>query len=287
MRFFFRSRQFKILLAVLISVLILIGVFALVGGRMSPQSDLAGTVAAPFQALATRITHAVSDFADAYRDNNELLLENTRLESEINDLRGQLAEYQNAVSENEFYKKYLGIKENNPSFEMTPATLIARDGEDMYGGFVINRGSVAGITAHDPVITEAGLVGYITEVGMTTAKVSTVLDPELTAGALDNRTADSGIVSGTSALAEKGCCKFYHLSRNCSVAIGDYVITSGEGIFPNGLMIGTIEQIGNDDYNTSIYATVRPFVDFSAIRNVMILTGFDGQGGLDPSREGS
>ncbi|MBR7071659.1 MAG: rod shape-determining protein MreC [Clostridia bacterium] len=285
MRFFFRSRQFKIIVAVFTAVVLFTAIFGWVGTRMAPQADLAGMISAPFQALAAKISDDVSDFVSAYQDGNQLLLENARLQSELNDLREQLADYQSTLSENEFLRNYLGIKENNPSLTMTPATRIAKDSEDMYSGFIINRGSLAGITANSPVITEAGLVGYITEVGLTTAKVTTVLSPELTAGALDNRTADSGILSGTSALAENGCCKFYNLSRNCNIAIGDYVITSGEGIFPGGLMVGTIEQIGSDDYNTSIFATVRPFVDFQKIRNVMVVTGFAGQGGLDPNGE--
>lgn len=287
MRFFFRSRQFKIIAAIFAAVLLLIAISGLVGDRISPQADIAGTLIAPFQAAATRIKNAVSDFSAAYQNGNELMLENARLESELNDLREKTAEYQEAINENEFYKQYLGLKEANSDFQLTPATLIARDSEDLYGGFVINRGSAAGIKAYCPVITDAGLVGYITEVGLTTAKVTTLLDPELTCGALDNRTADSGIVSGNADLLDEGCCKFYNLARTCSVAIGDYVVTSGEGIFPQGLMVGTIEQIGNDDYNTSIFATVRPFVDFEEIRNVMVITDFEGQGGLDPTREGS
>ena len=120
--------------------------------------------------------------------------------------------------------------------------------------------------------------------GLTTAKVNTVLSAELTAGALDNRTSDSGIVSGTVELANKGQTKFYNLSRSCNIAVGDYVVTSGEGIFPSGILIGTIQSIGSDKYNTSIYANVKPFVEIDEIKNVMVITDFDGQGGLDPEK---
>ena len=147
---------------------------------------------------------------------------------------------------------------------------------------MINKGSLNGIAANDPVRTEAGLVGYVSQTGLTTSKVVTVLSAELTAGALDNRTNDSGILSGTAELAGEGLTKFYNLSRSCNIAVGDYVVTSGEGIFPAGLLIGTIKSIGSDKYNTSIYANIEPFVDFSEIKSVMVITDFEGQGGLMP-----
>ena len=160
------------------------------------------------------------------------------------------------------------------------ATLISRDNQDPYKGFTVNKGSVNGISENDPVITDAGLVGFISEVGLTTSKVSTVLSPDVVMGALDNRTSDSGVLSGSLELAQNGETKLYNLSRSCNVAVGDYVVTSGEGIFPSGLLIGTIQTIGSDEYNTSIYAAVKPFVDIDEIRAVMVITDFEGQGAL-------
>ncbi|MBE6732531.1 MAG: rod shape-determining protein MreC [Ruminococcaceae bacterium] len=281
MRFFFRSKQFKIILAVFLSVVLLTVVSRFVGQKMAPTANIAGTIVAPFQSLAKNVSDFFKNLAVIYTNGNEATLENTRLESEINELRGQLSDYEKITAENEFYKEYLGLKEANPDFSFAPATLISVDSDDPYKGFLINEGSSAGIELYDPVITEAGVVGYISELGTSTAKVTTILSHTLTMGALDNRTSDSGLVSGTIRYAENNRCKFYNLSRSCSVAIGDYVVTSGEGIFPDGLIIGEIESIGSNEVDNSIYAVVSPFVDFSNIKNVMVITEFDGQGGLN------
>ena len=284
MRFFFRSRKFKIILAVLAALIAVSVACAVIGGRMSPQADIAGTLTAPFRAVATKISGGISDFVGAYTDGEKLSLENAELESEIAELREKLADYETVTNENKFYKDYLEIKDKNPSFKFAPATLISRDKEDPYMGFTINKGTVNGISANDPVITESGLVGFISQAGLTTSKVVTVLSPELTAGALDNRTSDSGVLSGSVALASEGKTRFYNLSRSCNIAVGDYVVTSGEGIFPSGLLVGTIQSIGSDKYNTSIYAEVKPFVDFESVKGVMVITEFEGQGGLDPQK---
>lgn len=266
-----------------ISVLLVVSIaFGVIGGRIAPQADLLGSIAAPFQSLGSKISNGISDFVSAYTKGDEIMLENAALEEELAKLREQLAEYEQAISKNEFYENYLEIKDQNPDFKFCAATLISRDPDDPYGGFTIGKGSLSGVSKNDPVITDAGLVGYITGVGLTTSKVTTILSPDLTLGALGNRTNDSGIVSGTLELASKGLCKFYNLSRSCTVTIGDYVISSGEGIFPSGLLIGTIESIGSDKYNMSIYADVKPFVDIFEIREVMVITEFHGQGGVLP-----
>ncbi|MBR3300454.1 MAG: rod shape-determining protein MreC [Clostridia bacterium] len=280
MRFFFRTRQFKIILAVFLVVTIASLTFAIAAHRMSPLSDAAGVITAPFKNAFTAVSNSVRDFFRAYNDGNELMIENSKLQKEINELRKKVADYENTKNQNDFYSKYLGIKEKNPDFTFVPATLISRDKSDKYKGFLINKGSASGVSLYDTVITDAGLVGYITEVGTTTSKVTTVLSPNISLGALDSRTSDSGVVTGDFELAENGQCKMINLSRSSGVAMGDYVMTSGEGIFPDGIMIGSINNIGTDPVNSSIYADIKPLVDFSSIKNVMIITSFEGEGGV-------
>lgn len=285
MRFFFLSKQFKIIVLIAVA-LIAISIFCMVlGSRIAPQSDILGTITAPFKSVATFASNSVKDFISAYTEGDELMLKNTELEAEINELRETIVDYEALQKENEFLKNYLEIKEQNPDYKFVPAYKIAGDNQDIYKGFTINKGSVHGISVNDPVITNAGLVGYIDEVGLTTCKVTTVLSPDITLGALGNRTSDSGIVSGAIEFAEKGRTKFYNLSRSCNIAIGDYVVSSGEGIFPEGLLIGEIKAVGSDLYNTSIYAEVEPFANIENIREVMVLTDFEGKGGLDPDGE--
>ncbi len=282
MRFFFRSRQFKIIVCIFLVVAVVSGLFAVIGHSMSPQTNLASTLTAPFRSAFSAVSDIFSDIVTAYTDGNRLMLENAELKSEMNELREQITENDELRAQNEFYKEYLGLKDDHPDFELTPATLISRDSDDPYGSFVINSGSLDGVAAFDPVITEEGLVGYITEVGLTTSKVTTILSPEITVGALASRTQDSGVVSGNAEVGPKGLTRLSNLSRSCRVAIGDYVVTSGEGIFPKGLHIGSIEAIGSDSYSTSIYADIKPFADSAEIRNVMVITDFEGQGGIDP-----
>ncbi len=285
MRFFFRSRQFKIIISVFLSLILISAIFGIIGKSMAPGANILGTVTAPLRSLATSISNLFTDFGKTISGGNELMLQNSELEAELSKLREQMADYEDIKKENENLKDFLELKEQNPDFKFSSANLIARDNDDPFASFLINRGSMSDISLYDPVITGEGLVGFVTEVSLTTAKVTTILNPDLTVGAIDNRTGDSGIISGKLELANHGLCRFYNLARSCNVAIGDYVVTSGEGIFPEGILIGSVSTIGSDEYNTSIYADVEPFVDFADIREVMVITSFDGQGGINPSKE--
>ena len=280
MRFFFRSKQFKTVLSIFLILVIISVLSFVVGDRIAPHSDILSTLTAPFRAAFTEISESISDFSKAYNDGEQAILDNAQLKNEIDSLRAQLSELEEIKKQNEFYKDYLEIKDKNPDFVFCDADVIGADGQDPFKGFVINKGSADGISRNDPVITDAGVIGYVTEVGLTSAKVTTILNPELKLGALDNRTHDSGIATGSLSLAKQGLCRFENLARTCNVAVGDYVVTSGEGVFPEGLLIGLVNNIGVDESTNSIYAEIKPFADITEIRSVMVMTSFEGQGGI-------
>jgi rod shape-determining protein MreC len=280
MRFFLRTKKFRVCLSVIAVVLALCIAVRVIGGILSPGAGLWGTIIAPFQQAATYISQAIDNLQKKYNDGNQLLLENQKLKEENDTLRKQNADFDETLRQNEFYKDYLEIKDINPDFTFCDARLVAVDKDDLYHSFVINKGSAHGVKALDPVIIGNSLVGYISKVGLTTSKVTTILSPEIVAGANDSRTGDTGIISGTADFAAEDKLKFYNLTRDCQVAVGDTVITSGEGLFPHGLLIGTVETIKSDSSTSSLYSTVIPFVDFSNIRNVMVITHFEGQGAL-------
>lgn len=278
MRFFLRSPQFKKAITIVAVVIALAVTAGLIGGYMSPQAGIIGSVAAPFQKLSNVIVDSFNTVADNFKSAAAINNEKEKLQNEVNALRAQLTEYEKAVSENEFYEKYLGIKDLNPDFQFAPAMVLGFDPDDIFGGFTVGVGKFHGINLYDPVITDEGVVGYISEVGITTSKVTTIIDPELVCGAYDSRTGDAGVLAGATELVGQGYTCFYNLQRNCSVAVGDLVVTSGSGIFPDGLILGSINNIGSDPISSSLFATVTPTVNFGELKKVMVITEFTGQG---------
>lgn len=61
--------------------------------------------------------------------------------------------------------------------------VIGRDANSQFGSFIIDKGTLQGISKRDPVITSDGLIGVIEEVGLTYSRVITIYDPGLNIGA--------------------------------------------------------------------------------------------------------
>lgn len=285
MRFFFRSRKFKIFIASLSVLLIAVIAVALFSRVSSPISSFVGTVTTPVQKAFSAVSDWFGGIKGSMGDNRELMNEIEQLKAENAELSQKLVNLEETQAQNEFYKQFLGIKEKNPEMLFQSATVAARDSTDPYKGFTVNVGLIDGVALHDPVITEAGLVGYISEIAPTYSKVTTVLSPELKAGGRDSRTQDEGVVSGRAELAVDNKCYLYNLQRNCAVSVGDYVVTSGGSVFPEGLIVGTVSDIKQQSKDTSIYAVVESKVDFDNLRKVMVITYFSGQGYVGPDKE--
>ena len=281
MKRFFQGRGFKFI-ALAVSILLAVSVvFGAIGKRLSPQSNFLGAVLVPFQRVGNLIAEGVDSWFTAVGRMDTLETENNRLREEIRVYREQLVEYDEFKRENEFYKQFLEMKEQNSDYTFQPATVTARDGADVCGSFTIDAGSKDGIALHDPVITKDGLVGYISQLGTTMSTVVTVIDPNLHVGALVSRTKEAGVVKGATELVSQGYCSLSYLSGNSAVTNGDYVITSGAGgVFPKGLIIGTVEEVKKEQANVSLYAVVKPVVDVKEITQVMVITQFEGQGGI-------
>ena len=277
MRFFFKSRKFKIAVGVVAVIIVLSLLVSLTDGLIAPHTSVFGAIAAPFQKISADISDSMRAFGRKIGNNEEIIMENARLKDEINTLNSQIADYDTMKSENDFYKDYLEIKDAHPDFTFCDAVIISRDSTDIYGGMTLNAGSLSGVEKFDPVITEAGLVGYISEVGLTTSKVTTVLDAAISIGALDSRTRDAGVVGGALNLAKDGKTRMFNIRRSAGVAIGDYIVTSGSGVFPSGILIGKITNVLSEEYSTALYASIEPFVDLKNIRQVMIITDFSGK----------
>lgn len=280
MKFFLRSRQFKIFLVVVSVVLALAIIAGIIGSSMAPQTNIIGAVTAPFVKLGTSIKNAIDDADERWNKGGELAEENRQLKEEIAALREQLVDYNSAITDNEFYKNYLKIKDENPDFKFCPAAVLSTDPDDIYGGFTLDVGTSQGVSLYSPVITHEGLVGYVTEVGISTSKVTTVLSSSVNCGAYDSRTNDAGVVGGNPTDIKDGNTRFFNLPRSCSVAVGDIIVTSGGGIFPKKLVIGTINKVANDPVTSSLYAVITPAVDFDNLKNVMVITSFEGRGNV-------
>ena len=71
MRFFLKTRKFKITLAIIAAIIALLIVLRIIGGMLSPGSGIIGTIIAAFQDMATGISGARKDLGKKFNQGNE------------------------------------------------------------------------------------------------------------------------------------------------------------------------------------------------------------------------
>lgn len=276
---FFHSKIFKLFLALAVLIFILMLRSSFAQGNANFFSDMVGFVTTPIQKATASVSGSADSLWQRMFSADELYEENQRLKEEIRVLIEQQVELEQYRWENESLKAFLGLKEENPDHEYVMASVVSRDPNSRFHSFVVDKGSLDGVEYLDPVITEDGLVGRISEVGLTFSKVTTILDPALHVGAYNARTRDMGSITGRIEAAEEGLCSMELVSRSSSAAKDDIIVTAGStGLFPKDLVIGRIVSLLSESDGKSMTAMIQPAADIESVTNVLVVTSFRGQG---------
>ena len=277
----FKNKFFIVCLSVAVAVAVLMSVFSLMGYRALVRNVL-GTVATPFRAIGNLFCGAVEGFGKHFQSIDALEKKNAELEEENRTLREQIEQSERLEAENERLRDYLGMKAAYPTFTLEEGTVIGHEGENYLTVLTLNRGSIHGIQVNMAVITKDGIVGCVSEVGLTWCKVSTILEDARSVGVLAPRSGASGILSGEYTYRENGTCRLTFLdddARSADVRVGDRIETSGLGsVYPAGLTVGQVTDMRADAAPRSLIATVKPTVDLSSLSYVMIITGYQEKG---------
>ena len=271
MRNILHNKNLKVLSITLV-ILTVMSVLSL-GGNSVITSAVNGFFKGLFQVTASATASADTPTYD------ELLQENETLKQGNAELREQLADYYDVKEENEKLREYYDLKKENPSYKIQPATVIRRDTNDDFYSFTLDIGSSQGVSVNDPVITENGLVGWVSQVDLGTCKVKTILSPDTKAGAVDKQSGDTGIVIGSTSLCDDNLTGFTKIAENNKTKEGDMIVTSGTGgVYPGNLIIGKVKEIKFNSYDTSRYAVIEPYEDIRTITSAAVITEFDTQG---------
>lgn len=282
MKQFFKSVLARILGVV---ALVLVGVMiysATSGGFATLPETLTGIFVTPFQSMTTSVSNSVSDFFSGLGGGAALREEVEQLKEENAKLREQLVDYDELKQTNDWYSEILGLHEENPEYTFASGRVIGRDPADFYGNFTISAGQNAGVEVNDPVVaTDGSLVGVVEEVGLTYAKVRSIMDPSVKVASQVSRTGDTAYTAGSTVdLARENSLRMTTLERSSGAAVGDYAVTSGiGGVYPSGLLIGTITDISSATDGMTLNAQVELFADIYNLKQVMVITYFAGQGG--------
>ncbi len=282
MKRFFYSDSFKRL--VVIAAVLFAGVLCASFSHKasSPLTSVLGVVFSPLQKISASIAGNLDGLSASFVSSSVYKEKNDALEAELAEYRKKLADYDELKKKMKSYEALYGVKQENPDYKFCGASVISRDAADAFGSFVLNVGSKDGVAVDDPVIYGDYVLGIVKKVNSATCVVYSVLDPRVKIGAFESGTREYGYVSGDEELFKSGLCRLTGLDTSTSVVSGGVVCTSGAGgVFPNGLIIGEVNAVKNDDVSSAFYAEVKPFAEFENVSDVFVITDFEGKGDIN------
>ena len=276
---FLKGRKFKTFMIVICALLVGAVIAVATSDSSSPVTNAVGSLFSPAQKAASYIADNVRWFGKSFRSSGSYQNEIERLQQKIAEYENQLVEYNDMAQKIESYETMLGVKEENPDFSLERAHIIGTDSGDMFTSLIIDNGSNDGVSVNDPAVYGNYVVGIVKKVHPSYSVVQSILNPDINISALDSKTRETAYVTTTAEYALKGSCLFSGLERTTAVSPGGLILTSGiGGIYPKGLIIGSVTEVCESGYDLSNYAVIEPGVNVKDLEDIFVITDFEGQG---------
>ncbi len=241
-------------------------------GKMEP---------AAFERARAQVTDAVAPILDAVSrpldvahdmigEGKTLLAlreENARLRAGQDRLLQWQAIARKLETENKALRELLNFVPA-PGTKHISARVIGDSGGAFARTMILNAGSRDGVRKGQAVITGAGLVGRVQEVGLRSSRLLLLADLNSRIPVVIESSRVRGVVAGTNGET----LRLVHLPPDVVAAPGDRIVTSGHGgALPPGLPVGVVSVVGETGIE------VEPFVDPARLEVVQALDyGLDG-----------
>ena len=274
-----KQRFLIVCLSLALAVALFSGVFAVMGWGFLLE-DVGAAIIYPFQWITAKAGDMAVGFGEYFADMKSLRDENESLRVENQALKDKLTDAEIMADENAWLYKYLSMKEEHEDYTLCSASVVASASSVGEGGeyvteITLNRGTSSGVETGMPVLTPMGLVGVVVESHTNHCRVTTVLDTSVSVGAVTTRGSERGLCEGDYTLVHDGLAMLRYLAEEADVTEGDIVVTSGRGsVYPYGIPVGRIMSVSFNAYSRTTEAVIRPFVDFSDLRQVVVMTSF-------------
>lgn len=276
----FRSR-FGV--AILLIALILVGILLRSTGNFGLVQDASFGAFSPIQTFIIDMTNGVTNLFGGFRDVNQLRAQVKDLQEQLNTAVIDSVRVKELEIENSDLRAQLQYKQENPDYLLTGATIleenenraqvIGQDPSTLVNYILIDQGRDDNVAVGMPVVTPAGLVGRVTEVGAHWARVLLLNDASSSVNAVVQSTRATGIVQGQGQGSDLLVMRYLPLGD--SVKVDDLILTSGiGGAFPKRLVLGQVVQVNQRDTDLFTEAIIRPSVDLSRLEYVLVMKKF-------------
>ena len=254
---------------VLVLCLFVLGSFMMGGGSTilgKGFQSVITTIEKPFAYAAGGIKNTFTGIFQ-YK---KVLEENEALKQENQDLKQENLEL--SLSREELTQ----LENLSDAFDFTPfagngeavaGKIITLDNSNLFKTFVIDVGTDKGLKVNNIVVDGSGLVGRIREVGKDWAKVVSILDEN---NNISFKVLRKGTIQGVLHGDGAGKLQGYLFDADAKIVEGDVLVTSGVGLYPQGIRIGKVASVTFDKDMQLKVVTVAPTVKFTSLQKVAV-----------------
>lgn len=269
------GKYFFMMVIVIIVILLIIFSFTLKSDReLNSFESFVRDIFVYTEKVITYPFNYINNKTKDYKKLKNTKKDNDILETSIDRIDSIEAENIELRRQIEQMKEELDISYTLSDYEYLNATVVSRNVGFWYNTITIDKGSYNGIEQDMVVINSKGLIGRVIRTTTFTSDVRLITTSDT------NNKISVHISNGDTNLY--GLINNYNYNDNLlevegisntkDVNIGDYVYTSGlGGVFPSGILIGTVTDISTDSYDLAKIIKVKPSADFNDINYVSIL----------------
>lgn len=235
-----------------------------VSGVLGPVEDVTASALRP----VTAIPDYFGDVGDLRDENDRLKAANDRLETQLN------ASDANANRDAEV----TGIARlaDASGFDTVSAQVVGVGAAQSFSQTVtIDAGTADGVVPDLTVINADGLVGRVLSATRTTATVLLAIDAKSTVGGRLGASMELGFLTGDGDVSADGALELSLVDHTVSPRVGDTIVTWGSrngAPYVPGVPIGSVTSVRSSPAELTETALVRPYVDFSSLDVVAVVT---------------
>lgn len=200
-----------------------------------------------------------------------LVKENEELQGQVAELRGELIKArltEEELRELRELSALLGFGTIAEEYTLVTADVIAMDGSNWFNIFTINAGAAEGLYRDAVIVKGEKLVGRVLEVGDHWSKVISVIEETNSVSFKVYQNMELiGVLSGDGS----GKLKGYMIDPDAAIVEGYTLVTSGMGMYPAGIVIGTVSEVEWNSDTLLKTVSIEPAVYFKSLQKVTAL----------------
>ena len=209
-------------------------------------------------------TSEISDYFNLKSQNKELIQENTYLKN--------LIEKNKIITDSFVNITIIDTVKYHQKYTYTSTQIYSNNYHKLNNFILINKGSNHGLSKEMAVVNSRGIIGITEDVSSNYTRVQSILNSNSKINAKLKNSFHFGTLVWNG--EDYNTVQLEDIPRQAAIKAGDTIITGGKStIFPEGILIGTIQKINSQSNNNSI--DIKLFNDMSNIGYAYVITALD------------